>query len=281
MLMYAKDVRDGELPINKIVCGDCIEVMRKFPPNSIDLIIADPPYNVNLVDTRADWDKQPVNWDEVFREFRFILKPNGYVFIFGMLSSLSWVVTTAVKYGFRVWFDFVWVKEQSKNFTMAKKKPMNQHEIIVCLISKEFKSSEATYNYKEIGNKGKPYRVRWQGYSSYRDIIMKEKASNGFRYPTTVLKFDSANAAFGKKKETKHPTEKPLDLIMYLVRGFSKPNDVILDPFLGSGTTAVACKILGRKFIGIEIDEKWCKVATERLKKKATLTNYVGLSRYA
>jgi len=143
------------MEINKIYNEDCLVEMKKIDDRSIDALITDPPYMV-LQDTTETWDKE-WNMEAFVEEANRILKDNGYLFVFGLLSFLHKLMNFTDKY-FRIHFNLIWVKPNSVNFHMANIKPMSRHEQIVCLIKYNAKPKSMTYNYRDIGEYKQPYR---------------------------------------------------------------------------------------------------------------------------
>mgnify|MGYP001570954458 CR=1 FL=1 len=204
-----------ELPINQILQGDCLEVMKTFPDKSIDLILTDLPYGIysdkkvtGFAKKRIDWGLG--NWDikvgKNYFDEMFRISKNQV--IFGLQYYIDCLLPTK-----EVW---VWDKKTGNNF---------------------FADGE----------------LAWTSYSGTLRI---------FRHQWCGAFKDSE-----RKEKSQHPTQKPVELMKWCMRN-TKENDIILDPFLGSGTTAVAAKQLGRKYIGIEISEKYCQIARDRLRQE-------------
>jgi len=252
--------------LGELYCGDAWQLLRELPKKSVDLIIVDPPY-VEYRDVRTNSDEWSVEreWEPLFRGISEALKDNGCVFLFGFPSYYLQVADAILRY-FRVYFDLVWVKPGAIAFLKAKQKPLNKHEQILCLVKHGTKVSELTYNYREIGSKGKPYvsdrRGTFDRYTGAELTLTYNE--DGFRYPTTILEFPN-KPAMPKSERTQHPTQKPVGLIEHLVKGWSHEGDLVLDPFLGSGTTAVVCEKLNRRWIGIEMNEEYCELAKNRV----------------
>ena len=256
-----------ETQLGKLLCGDAWQLLKELPKRSVDLIIADPPY-LEYRDTRTQGDEWSLRrrWRTLFRLLADVLKDNGCLFLFGLPSYYLEIADAILRY-FRVYFDLIWAKPVPIAFLMAKRKPLNRHEQILCLVKKDAKISEITYNYREIGSRGEPYVNIREGYDRYTGAILTSTFNkDGFRYPTTILEFPN-KPAMQKDEKTEHPTQKPIGLIKYLVKGWSNEGDLVLDPFLGSGTTAVVCEMLNRRWIGIEIDPKYCELAKSRVQK--------------
>ena len=244
--------------------GDCLEIMKNLR-EKFDPIILDPPY-VEVRDVRTDSWNFNFNWHELFKQTHRLLKDNGVVFLFGLPSFYLNVSKYILTY-FEVYFDLIWLKPQGLNYMVAKLRPLNRHEQILCLVKKNCRKSEITYNYTEIGEfRGRYFHKNDGRYDPYTGERKLSTESNGVRYLTTVIEAES-KPHMKPSERTEHPTQKPEKLIEFLVKGWTNEGDKVLDPFLGSGTTAVVCERLNRQWLGIEIEEKWCRVAVERIKR--------------
>ena len=207
--------------INKVICGDCLEVMKNIPDNSIDLVLTDPPYGIGadkgvgggskrgaVNKFEGEWDKKIPDkkvFDEIFRVSKNQIIFGGNYFVEYLHNSSCWLV---------------WDKRESlpqRTFADAE------------LLWTSFKSPVRIYRYK------------WDG------MIQQDMKNKDYKW---------------------HPTLKPVKLIEKILLDYSEEKQTILDPFLGSGTTAVACQNLHRNFIGIEISPEYCKIAEERLRQK-------------
>lgn len=217
--------------INKIICGDCLEVMKNIPDKSVDIVLTDPPYGMNYQSARRTATPQfekiendvSLEWIKPFiKEAYRVLKDNTHIYLFCndyAISDFRWELESV---GFTPKRTLVWVK--------------NNHT-----------SGDLEGDY---GNKTEFILYAQKG---RRALNGKRETNvlNARRVPTMV-----------------HPTEKPIDLFAFLIRKSSEENDIILDPFLGSGTTAVAAKQLKRNFIGIELSEKYCEISRQRLRQE-------------
>jgi site-specific DNA-methyltransferase (adenine-specific) len=216
-----------------------------------DSVITDPPYGI----TACEWDEDimlPLFWDIIDRS----AKPSANFVFFAAGRFLVDLVNSKYRW-YR--YDLVWVKNNKIGFLNSGKQPMRSHEHIL-LFGRNGEKSGTTYN--PIKSEGKPYtRVHHNENSVYpaRSYVTK---SDGKRHPGSVLNFKS-----DKDILKIHPTLKPLKLMEYLVTTYTNKNDTVIDPFMGSGTTGVACRKLGRKFIGIEKEKKYFDVAVERIKE--------------
>jgi modification methylase len=247
------------LPLNQILDGDCIERMNALPAGSIDLIFADPPYNLQLkgdlhrpdnskVDAVDDhWDQFSsfAVYDKFTREWlaaaKRLLKPNGAIWVIGSYHNIFRVGSVLQDQGFWMLNDVVWRKSNPMpNF--RGKRLTNAHETLIWASRDE--DSKYTFNYEALKelNDGVQMRSDW------------------------VLPICTGHERLKDEHGDKaHPTQKPESLLHRVLIATTNPGDVVLDPFFGTGTTGAVAKMLGRDFIGIEREEAYRKVATERL----------------
>ncbi len=250
-----------ELPLNEILAGDCIEIMNSLPEGSVDLIFADPPYNLQLKGDLHRPDNSKVDavddeWDQ-FSSFaaydkftkdwlaaaRRVLKPNGAIWVIGSYHNIFRVGAELQNQGFWILNDVVWRKSNPMpNF--RGKRLTNAHETMIWAGKNE--DSKCTFNYEALKalNEGTQMRSDW----------VLPICNGGER-----LKNEAGEKA--------HPTQKPESLLHRVLVGATNPGDVVLDPFFGTGTTGAVAKKLGRDFIGIEREEAYRKVAAKRLSK--------------
>ncbi len=247
--------------LNKILCGDCIEIMRKIPDASVDAVFADSPYNLQLGEktlyrpedqtaaraVRDNWDAFESNeqYDEFtrawMRECKRILKPDGAMWVIGSYHNIFRVGSILQDMGFWILNDIVWVKTNPMpNFRGTRF--TNAHETLIW--ATPTKTGKYTFNYETMKklNGGKQMRSDW-------DINI-------------CLGEERVKDANGKSL---HNTQKPMDLLRRVILASTKAGDVILDPFVGSGTTAAVAKELGRQFIGIDREESYVNAARERV----------------
>ena len=222
--------------VNRVIEGDCIEVMRHLPNGCIDMVLCDLPYGT----TQNKWDSI-VPLDELWTEYKRIVKPNGAIVLTSQGLFTAMLIMSQPKM-----FKYKWVWEKSKptNFLNAKKQPLRKHED-VCV----FYQRQPVYNPQMT--EGEPYDkgVRKNQLSgSYGDFLPVHVHSDGKRYPTDVVYFKTAES----EGEVIHATQKPVELGRYFVRTYSRPGDLILDNTSGSGSFLVAALMEGRNFLGIE-----------------------------
>ncbi len=247
---------------NILFNNDCLEILCSLPENSIDMIFADPPYmlsndgitcqNGKMVNVnKGKWDKSngfeadTFFHNEWISACRRILKPEGTIWISGTYHSIYQCGYLLQKNNFHFLNDIAWFKPNAapnlscRFFTAS-------HETL--LWARKDKKAKHTFNYEEMKNGTFP-----------EDKIKKENAQ--MRSVWSIPTSKNSEKEYGK-----HPTQKPLDLLKRVILSSTKENDIILDPFCGSGTTGVACGCLNaRSFIGIEIDKEYCNLAKERL----------------
>jgi len=238
----------------KLINGDCLEEMDKLIADGIkvDAIICDPPYGT----TACKWDSI-IPFDAMWERLNKLIKDNGAIVLFGSEPFSSALRMSNIK---NYKYDWVYLKALATNFMNAKKMPMKWHENILV-----FYSNLPTYNPQMVETKKR------------RDVIDKinrdegvygktgEKDgyiydNKGLKHPSTIIKVNNAN-----QRKKVHPTQKPVALMEYLIKTYTNENETVLDFTMGSGTTGVACKNLGRDFIGIELDEKYFKIAEDRI----------------
>ena len=247
-------------PLNQILVGDCIEAMRGLPEASVDLVFADPPYNLQLEGglTRPDqsevdavdddWDKFAsfADYDRFTRDWlaaaQRAMKPDATIFVIGSYHNIFRVGSILQDLGFWILNDIVWRKANPMpNF--RGRRFTNAHETMIWA-SRSAEAKAYTFNYEALkaGNEDRQMRSDWF-----------------FPICTGAERLKDEN---GRKT---HPTQKPEALLARILMAASKPGDVVLDPFFGTGTTGAVAKKLGRHFIGCERDETYISAARERI----------------
>ena len=250
--------------MEKLIIGDCIEEMSKIKDQSVDMIFADPPYNLQLSKSLLRPDQTNVkgvnhSWDkfnsfEAYDEFtkkwlyqcKRILKDDGTIWVIGSYHNIYRVGAIIQNLGFWILNDIIWNKTNPMpNF--KGNRFTNAHETIIW--ASKSKKSKYTFNYKamKVANDDKQMRSDWS------------------------LPICSGNERVKKLGKTLHPTQKPESLLHRIIISSTKKNDKILDPFLGTGSTGVVAKRLNRKFIGIEKNKEYMKYAKNRIKKTKIL----------
>lgn len=225
--------------LNKVIEGDCLEVMKNIESKSVDMILCDLPYGT----TQNKWDSV-IPLELLWKEYKRIIKNNGAI----VLTSQG-VFTAKLILSNEAWFKYkiVWEKSKSTNFLNAKKQPLRKHEDI-CV----FYGKPPIYNPQMT--EGEPYDKgvrKDQLTGSYGDFKPVRVTSKGLRYPTDVVYFKTAES----EGQVYHATQKPVELGRYLIRTFTNPGDIVLDNACGSGSFLISAIMEERKFIGIEKNE--------------------------
>ena len=252
------------MELNEIELADCRKYLKKVPKNFVNLIVIDPPYN----ELPKDWDEFN-DWSLLNQQFDRVLKKNGQLYIFGkqpMLSEIYYILKE--KFDFR--FELVWNK--NKGLWSSNYMPMRSHELIWCFKKKDAKPSDLVFDLDSIKKPGKPYVRKNRVISTVRNNWEANRTivKDGRRFPLTVLNLPSV---INRKEKVKHPTQKPVEILEWIIKSSSKPKHVVLDCFMGSGTTAVVCSELRRNFIGCETDKTFHKLSQKRIKEK--LSSYI------
>lgn len=230
--------------------ADCLEAMRGIPDASIDACITDPPYGT----TACSWDAV-IPFAPMWAELKRIVKKNGAIVLFGSQPFTSVLVMSNPQM-FK--YEWIWEKSKASGYLDARRKPLKEHENVLA-----FCDGVPTYNAEM--EEGEPYtnhhRVGDSG-ACYSNVREYSFVNEGTRFPRTILRFDSVPSM-----EQIHPTQKPVDLLRYLIRTYTNEGDTVLDFTCGSGTTGVACATEGRNFIGIEQDSHYCEVSAARIRR--------------
>ena len=241
------------MELDKIYNMDCLEGMKQIPDGSVDAIICDLPYGT----TRNAWDSI-IPLERLWEQDKRIAKPNAAICLFAQTpfdkvlgcSNLEWLK-----------YELIWKKTRATGHLNAKLMPMKVHENVLI-----FYKELPTYNPQLT--KGEPYISHCNGHSSnYGYQAGAVIVNEGIRYPQDIVEYTSEMDGF-------HPTQKPVDLLRYLVRTYSNEGDTILDNCMGSGTTAVACIKEKRHFIGFELNKDYYDKACQRIdaeKRQLTL----------
>ena len=234
--------------------GDCLEVMESIPSGSIDAIITDPPYGT----TACKWDSV-IDFELMWEQLNRIIKPNGAIVLFGSEPFSSALRMSNIK---NYKYDWIWQKDKASNILNSNRQVLKIHEIISLFYKKQ-----CTYNPQKVKLE-KPYRHKNRSVKSDNfGSNGKDYDENGYtyythRFPKSIQRFSKDNAGKGV-----HPTQKPVALMEYLIKTYTNEQDTVLDFTMGSGSTGVACKNTNRNFIGIEQDEKYFKIAEQRIKE--------------
>ena len=242
--------------------GDCLERMKEIPDGSVDMVLTDPPYGT----TACKWDSI-IPLEPMWEQLKRVIKPNGAI----VMTASQPFTTTLISSNMKMFkYCWVWQKTRPSGFIHAKNKPLKDHED-VCVWSSgttvHYSQSKKRMTYRPQGLKDcgeytyRPNRDKKinNGTVGSRPSHIKGWVQEKTGYPRTVQKFPNPN------NKASHPTQKPVALMEYLIKTYTHEGETVLDFTMGSGTTGVACKNLNRGFIGIELDEKYFKIAEERI----------------
>tara|TARA_R110002020_G_scaffold215418_2_gene422619 strand:- start:499 stop:1233 length:735 start_codon:yes stop_codon:yes gene_type:complete len=238
--------------LSKLYKGDCLEVMKSIHDGSVDAIITDPPYGT----TACKWDSV-IPFEPLWEQLNRIIKPNGAIVLFGSEPFSSALRMSNIK---NYKYDIIWEKPNPSNPLLAKKRFMSFHENISIFYKKA-----PTYNPQKVKRLNKDKRKAVNKHFSRPDILGGKvnieaiSTDSELKHPSSVLKHN--------RQQGLHPTQKPISLMEILIKTYTNENETVLDFTMGSGSTGVAAKNTNRNFIGIEQDEKYFKIAEQRIKE--------------
>lgn len=244
----------------KLYNGDCLEIMDRLIDEGIkvDCILTDPPYGT----TACKWDAV-IPFDKMWERLNNLIKPNGAIVLFGSQPFTSNLISSNMKCFKHNW---VWHKKNAGNILVAKYQPLKTTEDIVI-----FSGKGERVNYYPMMTRGhrdrskdKPTKKRSDLFSDIKSGEFKhgDNKKGDERYPKHLIEFSNAS-----RKNHFHPTQKPTDLLEYLIKTYTNENETVLDFTMGSGSTGVACMNTNRKFIGIELDNNYFNIASKRIEE--------------
>ena len=245
--------------LNKIFNEDCLVGMQRIPDKSIDMILCDLPYGT----TACKWDTV-IPFDKLWEQYERIIKPNCGIVLTASNPFTSALVMSNPKLFKHEW---IWEKQKAANFMGMKYAPAKYHENIVVFANGTPKYNPTMW---KVSEEKRDKRKTVNDPNTNKDchlgkIKRTRKEDDGSRYPKSIIKINkSINGNY-------HPTEKPIELMEYLIKTYSNENDVILDNCIGSGTTAIAAINTNRKYIGFELDKTYFDIAQKRIQNAQTL----------
>lgn len=226
--------------------GDCLDIMSALD-GKVDMILCDLPYGT----TACKWDVI-IPFDKLWENYKRLIKPNGAIVLTASQPFTSALVMSNAS-AFR--YQWVWEKDQGRNFQLCKKQPLKVHEDVVVFSFEPhqyFPQGLLRCN-KIKSNKREAGGIGHMSSGKLRATYVQEWEN----YPKSIIKINSERGL--------HPTQKPVALMEYLIKTYTNEGEIVLDNCMGSGTTGVACVNTGRRFIGIERDDNYFKIATERI----------------
>jgi site-specific DNA-methyltransferase (adenine-specific) len=243
------------MEINKVYLGDCLDIMSGIEDKSIDMILCDLPYGT----TACKWDTI-IPFKPLWEQYERIIKPNGAIVLTASQPFTSALVMSNPKM-FR--YEWIWDKIIPTGFTMANYRPMTNHENVLV-----FSKGKMTYTPNGGYIKFNPQKTKRdkpiKGYAVTSKFLHdvefdKQERIYDEKFPMSIIQFK-------KDKKREHTSQKPIALFEYLIKTYTNENDLVLDNCIGSGTTAIACINTKRNYIGIEKEQKYFDIATERIK---------------
>ena len=244
----------------KLYNGDCLEIMKDIKDKSIDMILCDLPYGT----TNCKWDSI-IPFEPLWEQYNRVIKDNGAIVLFASQPFTTMLIGSNIKCYKHSW---VWHKKNAGNILVAKYQPLKTTEDIVV-----FSKNGKRVNYYPIMTNGhkdrskeKPTKQRSDLFSDFKSGEFKHGTNKkgDERYPKHLIEFSNAS-----RKEHYHPTQKPVDLLEYLIKTYTKEGETVLDNCMGSGSTGVACITTNRNFIGIELNTDYYNIAKQRIDEYA------------
>ena len=237
----------------QLMFGDCLERMKEIPDGSVDLILTDPPYGT----TQNKWDSV-INLEDMWKEVWRVLKHNGACVLFSAQPYTSILVTSQIKF---YKYEWVWVKNLKTGNLNARRMPMGGHETL-----QVFYKKPPTYNPQKRKRttevkSGNKFNSKTTNYGSQKEEYL-DRQSDEISPDSALLQFKCVHNSNGKV----HPTQKPVDLLEYLIKTYTNEGDTVLDFTAGSFSTGVASLNTNRKFLGIEMEEKYFDIGVNRMR---------------
>lgn len=253
------------IDINSIILGDCLEAMKDIPDGSVDAIITDLPYGT----TACKWDSV-IPFEPLWEQYRRMIKPTGAIVLFSQQPFTSALIMSNIE----MWkYNWIWQKDNGSNFLNAHHQPLKiTEDICVFGLAATTESKKGIYlNYNPQMRQGyKPYKcvsgAQREDTAMVRGVCKAQDGgtltiSDGSRFPINLIQFN-------RDKERLHPTQKPVELIQYLIRTYTNEGDTVLDSCCGSGTTAIAAIKEKRNWICIEKSEEYFNIAKKRIENE-------------
>jgi site-specific DNA-methyltransferase (adenine-specific) len=243
--------------INSVLNGDCLELMKDIPNESIDMILCDLPYGT----TACKWDTI-IPFDKLWEQYERIIKINGAIVLTASQPFTSALVMSNPKL-FR--YEWIWIKNRGSNFALANKIPIKEHESVLIFYKKlsiynPIKQKRAESGEKRVKTIINPSTIS----ENYGGVVLQEgKIYDELRFPSSWQKF---NCQVGL-----HPTQKPIALFEYLIKTYTNEGDLVLDNCAGSGTTAIACLNTNRNYILMEQDKQYFDLINKRINQSKNL----------
>jgi len=255
-----------------LIKGNCLEKLKELPNKSVDFVYLDLPFN----QTAVKWDQIVIDLDALWVQLKRIARNDRTPFFFSCTTRFGFNLIKANEKWFR--WDLVWKKNRAVGFLNAYKLPMRKHEMVYCFSKKcpeydvsshkEYVEDKKAHGHHEIYGESKNHKPKGKRHNDplpTSDITPPPIDIDLEDSPTTWCEFKN-------DEKTGHRTAKPVALMEFLLKYWTKPDSVVLDPTMGSGSMGIACKKMGRSFIGIELDDDIYDLACDRIAKVTDLT---------
>jgi site-specific DNA-methyltransferase (adenine-specific) len=249
--------------VDYIKQGDCLELMKNIPDKSIDMILCDLPYGT----TACKWDTV-IPFEPLWEQYERVIKDNGAIVLFGQEPFSSYLRLSNINL---YKYDWIWEKSNPSNIALANKQPMRYHELISVFYKKQ-----PTYNKQMIKRESPRIKQAHENNYVFHNSqseqtslqyieVDSKKYDADLKNPSTILKFNSLRP--NAKEFVKHPTQKPVALLEYLIKTYTNENETVLDNCMGSGSTCVAAINTNRHYIGFELDPEYFEIAQKRIEE--------------
>lgn len=238
---------------NKVILGDCLEIMPLIPDNSCHMILCDLPYGT----TACKWDSI-IPFDKLWENYKRIIKDNGAIVLTGSQPFTSALIMSNPSM-FR--YEWIWEKSKASNFVHARRMPLKTHENILVFYKRLPKYNPQMAQGKSWKNRAGLKGSTTETLNNVPNPLFRHGSPDGLRFPRSVQYFKTAES----EGKTLHPTQKPVALFKYLIRTYTNEGDTVLDNAAGSGTTGAACIDTNRDYILIEKEEKYFDITNKRL----------------
>ena len=240
----------------KIIQGDCLKEIQKLTKKDIkaDLILTDLPYGT----TQCKWDNI-IPYETLWETIHNITKPSTPIILFGNEPFSSYLRISNIK---EYKYDIIWDKIIRTGHLNSKKQPLRQYENIIVFYQKQPTYNPIMWKGKEENHPHKTTKKTTNVYGKHHEVPTR---LTKMKYPSNIVKVNARSNECNNTKRL-HPTQKPIELLEYLIKTYTNPKDLVIDFTMGSGSTGIACQNLNRNFIGIEIDKEYYNIAAKRLK---------------
>lgn len=240
-----------KISADSLVNGDCLEVMPKIEGHSVDMILCDLPYGR----THNRWDSV-IPFEDLWSNYKRLIKPNGVIALFADGMFMAELMVSNKK----MWkYNIVWDKVLVSGFLNANRQPLRSHEEIVIFYNKQPTYNPQKFKGQANHSKGFSQKNTNNNYNKFEIVDNREELGD-MKHPRSIWTFTKPHPS-----KMVHPTEKSLECIECLIKTYTNEGDLVLDNTMGSGTTCLGAKNLNRKFIGIELDEKYFDIAVKKL----------------